>query len=110
VGAEALLATAAALIEQGWSQGADARDATGCPTEPWSEDACAWSLLGALVCSLEQEAADSGEAHAIQALAEACLLLADQLEVASLEEWNDDPARTHDEVTQLLNTACTAAR
>jgi hypothetical protein len=110
VSAQPLLAGAAALIERGWSQGADARDVTGCPTEPWNDDARAWSLLGALVCTLEETAEEEGEDHAIRSLATACLLLANLLDVASLEEWNDDPQRRRDEVSNLLAAAGEADR
>ncbi|HEY0417457.1 MAG TPA: hypothetical protein VGC78_13825 [Gaiellaceae bacterium] len=103
--AQALLAAAAARVETGWSQGADARDVTGCPTEPWSPEAQSWSLLGALVASLRESEATNGEGYAIRGLAAACSLLAGRLDVASLEEWNDDPARTQSEVTGVLSAA-----
>jgi hypothetical protein len=105
VGARALLSSAAALIDRDWSQGADARDAAGCPTEPWSADARSWSLLGALVSSVETASAATGETLAIRDLAEACALLATILDVASLAEWNDDPERTKADVAEVLRRA-----
>lgn len=46
--AERLLSDAAELIADGWCQRALARDRHGREVEPWSDDACCWSPLGAL--------------------------------------------------------------
>ena len=94
------------LIEQGWTQGADARDADGEPVRPWSSEAVAWSLLGALVAALEAEA-DENSDLAGEKLVLACTALATVIEVDSLESWNDDVARTFDEVLDALDQAAT---
>jgi hypothetical protein len=107
--AQALLTGAALLVDQGWSQHADARDANGSPIEPWNADARSWSLLGALVTGLEQVAASEGEPVAVQQLAQACMLLASTLDVDSLERWNDDAARTKADVSAALAHAVHSA-
>ena len=56
-----LLASARALITRGWTQHADARDRHGNPAPAWSDQAASWSLLGALIASLEKAAVARGE-------------------------------------------------
>lgn len=46
---EQLLARAAELVDRGWCRNALAEDQAGRPVEPWSETACRWSALGALL-------------------------------------------------------------
>jgi hypothetical protein len=46
--AEQLLTAAGELIAAGWCQNTLAEDRSGRAVEPWSEDACCWSPLGAL--------------------------------------------------------------
>lgn len=99
-----LLVQARQRIQQGWTQHTDARDADGRPIQPWSPHAVAWSLLGALVAALEAEAVD-GESLAIDQLAGACVALATVIEHDSLESWNDDAARTRDDVLHALEGA-----
>lgn len=107
--AQTLLASAALLIEHGWSQGADARDSAGVPTEPWNDDARSWSLLGALVAVLERASATVGEALALQVLTRACVFLATTVDATSLAEWNDDPARTKTDISTAIAHAIHAA-
>ena len=56
-----LLSEARELIAHGWTQGADARDASGAAVDAWAPSAGRWSLLGALVAVLERQAATTGE-------------------------------------------------
>jgi hypothetical protein len=100
-----LLTGARRLIQQGWTQHADARAADDTPVSPWNPTATSWSLLGALVASLEQLAAYLGEPAAISDLARACIKLSDILDADSLEQWNDAPGRTADEVIDALGSA-----
>lgn len=99
-----LLVQARERIQQGWTQHADARDADARPIQPWSPNAVAWSLLGALVAALEAETADD-EALAVGELAVACVALATVIEHDSLESWNDDATRTPDDVLRALERA-----
>jgi hypothetical protein len=85
--AERLLTRAAALIESGWSQKALAEDRHGHAVEPWSEDACRWSPLGALIKVARE---DGGGAEVFQ-LAHAALALATGGRLAA---WNAARWRT----------------
>ena len=103
MGAEIHLARQAHdLIERGWSQHVDARAADGSAVHPCDDTATSWSLLGALVAALERVAGAEGERPAFDELARTCVRLADVVDSDSLEDWNDDPARTHDEVLAAL--------
>jgi hypothetical protein len=103
-----LLRRAAELVAGGWTQGADARTADGAPIEPWSDEAAAWSLLGALVAALEE-----GEIHEqplpLTELAVALAALAEFVDDDSLVRWNDAPERTAAQVEAALAAAATAA-
>ena len=90
------------LIDRGWAQHADARAADGNAVHPCDDTATSWSLLGALVAALESVAGLDGERPAFDELASTCVRLADIVDSDSLEDWNDDTARTHDEVLAAL--------
>jgi hypothetical protein len=99
-----LLLAARGLVARGWCRGADARNAAGAEVDPWDPAAVSWSLLGAIVAVLEWEAQDRGEMP-IEDLAAALYALADLIDTNSLVDWNDDPARTQDNVTGVLSAA-----
>jgi hypothetical protein len=99
-----LLLAARGLVARGWCRGVDARDSAGAEVDPWDPAAVSWSLLGAIVAVLEWEAQQRGEMP-IEHLAAALYALADLIDTNSLVEWNDDPARTQDEVTGVLSAA-----
>src|SRR5581483_2828233 len=48
------------LVATGWTQAAGARAADGREVDPWTDDAVAWSLLGAIVAALEEQARQAG--------------------------------------------------
>lgn len=95
---EDALRAVAARIERGWSQGADARDAQGRAVGLNTDEAQAWSLLGAFAL-----AATDGipPTHFRRAL----VRLSDVIGTDSLKEWNDAPARTREEVLSALAEA-----
>lgn len=99
-----LLARARELVSRGWCRGADACGADGEPVEPWDDRACAWSLLGAIVAALEQEAEVSGDVP-LEELAAALYALADLVQTDSLVDWNDDPSQTQEGVVATLARA-----
>jgi anti-sigma regulatory factor (Ser/Thr protein kinase) len=103
VGAAALLARAAQLVREGWSQQADARDLHGVPVEPWDEAAAAWSLLGAIVAALDGPGAVAEVG--LPELARAMTAIAELIEERSLQGWNDAPTRTQREVVSVLERA-----
>lgn len=97
-----LLEEVRALVGQGWSRGADARDLSGRPVDPWARSAVCWSLLGALVAVLEREAVANGEMP-LEQVASALYALADVIQVESLEDWNDHMAGSQHDVLQVLD-------
>jgi hypothetical protein len=103
-----LLRRTGELIGSGWTQGADARTADGAPLDPWSDEATAWSLLGALVAALEEaEAHDQG--LPLTELALALDALAGFVDDDSLARWNDVPGRTASQVESALAAAAAEA-
>jgi hypothetical protein len=99
-----LIDEAATLLRRGWCQDAEARGSDETPVDPWDERAVSWSLLGAIVATLESEARDSNEVP-LEELAAALHALAAIIEVDSLAAWNDDPERTQQEVLRTLAAA-----
>ena len=107
-GSVELLRRACDLVRSGWSQHAVARSAEGVEVQPWQDAAAAWSLLGALVAALEGRA-DHGRDLPLEQLAAALNELAERIDDDSLTNWNDEPARTHDDVTNTLEAAAASA-
>ena len=108
--AAAILSEARGLLVSGWSRGAQARDRAGNVVPAWSEDARSWSLLGALLASWQRQDEDLDVdfvAHAIdaRALGDATQAIGEVTGTAAIERWNDDPARTQDEVLATIDRA-----
>jgi anti-sigma regulatory factor (Ser/Thr protein kinase) len=101
--AAAVLARATRRIREGWCQHTEARDMAGTPVEPWSEQAAAWSLLGALVSALDGPVATPDVP--LPALADAMSALATLVDDDSLSGWNDAPGRTQQDVIAVLERA-----
>jgi hypothetical protein len=95
-----LLHDAGVLVEKGWCQGAEARDARGLATTVCSADAASWSLLGAL-----QATAAADPSTDLQDIGNAVSALAELIMDPSLANWNDSEARTKLEVLSLLKDA-----
>jgi hypothetical protein len=95
--ADALRAVAA-QIERGWSQGADARDADGRAVPLRSDAARAWSPLGAFALL----ATDGIPTRHVR---RALVAFADVTGADSLQEWNDAPERSREEVLSALQEA-----
>lgn len=95
-----LLNNARGLVERGWCQGAEARDARGRPTQVVSPDATAWSLLGAL-----QATTAADPAPELQDVGDAVAALAELIMDTSLANWNDSETRTKLEVLSVLEDA-----
>lgn len=49
-----ILSLAAAHIEKGWCRGENAKTKNGEATNPWSEDAQKWCVLGSLDAAIEE--------------------------------------------------------
>jgi hypothetical protein len=110
--AKRLLRGARELVVRSWCRGSDARDAAGRAVDPWDERAVSWSLLGAIVATLEDEAQARGELP-LEQLAVALYALAEVIECDSLAAWNDAPGRTQSTVVAVLEQAasgCDRAR
>jgi hypothetical protein len=108
-GSVELLQRACDLVRGGWSQHADARSAEGVEVQPWHETAAAWSLLGALVAALEEQADHHGRDLPLDDLAAALNELAARIDDDSLTNWNDEPTRTQGDVINTLQEAATSA-
>jgi hypothetical protein len=102
-----LLRAAGELVAQSWSRGADARDASGSPVDPWDEGAVSWSLLGALIAVVERGAAEH-DGMPLEQLAAALYALSELIDDDSLARWNDAPARTQQAVGAVLDRAAAA--
>jgi hypothetical protein len=95
-----LLHEASALVEKGWCQGAEARDARGRVTRVGAADCVAWSLLGAL------QATTAGDPETgLEDIGVAVSALAELINDPSLAHWNDAEARTKLEVLSVLKDA-----
>jgi hypothetical protein len=92
------------LLDFGWCQNAEARDAMGRPVEPAGAAACSWSLLGALVAVTEPARLESGDLE-LADLTAALTPLAALIPSSSLAEWNDDPARAVGDVLRVVDDA-----
>jgi len=109
--AAAILSEARGFLLRGWSQGAQARDRTGSVVSAWSEEAHSWSLLGGLLASWYRQQGESLDldfvAHGFdaRALGDATEAIGEVIGTASIESWNDDPARTLDEVITTIDRA-----
>jgi hypothetical protein len=106
-----MLSEARGLLVGGWSRRAQARDGTGNVVPAWSDDARAWSLLGALLASWHRQQSGSADADFVahgfdaRALGDATQVIGDVTGTASIEGWNDNPARTLDEVIATIDRA-----
>jgi hypothetical protein len=98
-----LRAAVAAVLAQGWTQGALARDAVGQEVEPDSPDAVCWCLIGAMqrgagptypnyAALRDTLRQDLGIRREFEALGEE----------VTLTRWNDTPGRTQAEVVALV--------
>jgi hypothetical protein len=95
-----LLHGAGILVERGWCQGTEARDANGQATDVVAPDAAAWSLLGAL-----QATTVGDPSIGLQDVGDAVAALAELISDASLAHWNDSETRTKLEVLSVLESA-----
>lgn len=87
-----------------WTRGAAARNKDGKSVLPSSEDACCWSLDGALVAAPEK----IGRTTAVRYMKRA--IYGKEDDVRMVEIWNRHENRTHGEVMQMLDRAIEAAK
>jgi hypothetical protein len=98
-----ILTRAHELLAYGWCQGAEALDADGGPTNPWSPVAVRWSLLGALVAAVDLP--PDPPLPDLGPLRRALAALADVIDEPSLARWNDAPERAQEEVLKIVEAA-----
>ena len=107
--AAAMLHEARGLLLRGWSRGAQARDAQGQVVLPWSDEATAWSLLGALLATWQVHDMLDADfvAHRAdaQALGDATEALGEATGTAALDQWNDAEGRNVAEVVGAVDRA-----
>jgi hypothetical protein len=94
------LVEARAMVAMGWTQGVYARDADGNDIEDCDDtrDAACWCASGALHLS-----GGTFGSHARSALVAA-------IETSDIAGWNDDPARTQEEVLAAFDKAIALVR
>jgi len=95
-----LLHDAGDLVEKGWCQGTEARDARGDAIDVTAAGATSWSLLGAL-----QATTVANPSTELQDVGDAVAALAELIIDPSLAHWNDSDARTKLEVLGVLREA-----
>jgi hypothetical protein len=95
-----LLHDAGVLVEKGWCQGTEARDAGGLATDVGAADAASWSLLGAL-----QAITVGDPSTQLQDIGDAVAALAELIMDPSLANWNDSETRTKLEVLSVIKDA-----
>ena len=100
-----LLVEARRRVAGGWCQNGQAVAPGGEAVEPWSGDAHAWSLLGAIIAAFEASGETRGGGVQLTQLALALAALADEIEEPSLAAWNDERSRTQREVVGVLERA-----
>ncbi len=105
--AERWLVDAYALLEQGWCQGAQARDALGEAVEPTSDTASAWSITGAISRAWATSGGDGEIGLTALQLANLALAAAVNDVPAS---WNDAPGRSRTHALEAVLAAVTLAR
>ena len=87
-----------AKIASGWSQDVNARDRSGNEVSLTSEEATAWTLCTAFALAGKDGIPMNHLHGAIRAIAEVT-------EMDSIEDWNNDPSRTQQEVLNALDDA-----
>jgi hypothetical protein len=100
MGGSKLLHEAGVLVEQGWCQGTEARDANGHAIAVDASGAESWSLLGAL-----QAAAFADPSMELHTISGAVAALAELIVDPSLANWNDSQGRTKLDVLNVLKGA-----
>ena len=94
------LGTAGKLIEKGWCQGTFAKSAEGVHVQLHSADAACWCSAGALLKSYP----DKRQAEvAFNKLI--CEVASYDEDPFGITDWNDDPARTKEEVLEVFRKA-----
>lgn len=89
------LIAARVRISQGWTRNALAMDKHGVRVNPMSAEATRWDVVGAVrAVTPTDTAAERGALDALRRVGD----------IAMLSFWNDEPARTHDEVIMLFDT------
>ena len=109
-----MLQEARNLLLRGWSRGGQARDVRGRVVLPWSDDAAAWSLLGALLATWQVHDMSDADfvAHRAdaQALGDATEALGEATGTAALDQWNDADGRDLAEVVAAVDRALVVLR
>jgi len=96
-----LLIEGRARIARGWTQRVWARDAGGCASDGTAAEAVCWCALGAL--------AGAEVDHISRAMAELGAALPEGAH-HGVDEWNDAPGRTHEDVIALYDRAIERSR
>lgn len=96
---------ARALVERGWTQGSEARNADGDKVPAASREACQWCALGAVLAVIDQRGGSF--TPAFDALS---AQIPDPAHCGAVWLYNDDQGRTKDEILALYDRAILAAQ
>jgi hypothetical protein len=99
-----MLLEARERVREGWCQGASALDERGRPVNPWLDDACRWSVAGALVHAWAIQLAAEGP-KAARSFERANLALLAAIGGVPPKTWNDTPGRTKEAAVAALSRA-----
>jgi hypothetical protein len=87
-----------ARIASGWSQDANARNSVGTEVSLTSEEATAWTLCAAFALAGKDGIPMNHLHHALRAIAYVT-------DMDSIQDWNNDPERTQQQVLDALDAA-----
>lgn len=99
----AVLKRVRSCIARGWCQKDFAQDGHGNLVEADADNACRWSIWGAVL------SAGANTRRAAMGRVIDVLLTCPELATSGMCSWNNKPDRTQDEVLRLLDTAITRA-
>jgi len=100
-----LLRNMRSAIDKGWCQGVSSRNRQGNPVVSYSDEASHWCLIGSVHAKLPIPSPSI-----ISSIFDIITkLLADRNEKPDLAMYNDNPARTKEEILELLDEAISVA-
>ena len=94
-----ILIQARGLVEQGWTQGAFARDVDNNPINALDTDACSWCVKGAMRCVIGYTISEAID------ICEKLLYKSISSQFSSVSQFNDYAGTTKSDVIELFDKA-----